>query len=223
MGVEYPTMVKELSLSDQEREASILRQAREIADLLKEQSFQTVVVLGCAGAGKSTLVERVAPLLGAGRIMADEVHGQNPFFGPDKTDRKRWALSSNMWFLTEKFKLIQDAYIHNPEGRPLIMDSGLTMGRAYARLCQDQGLYTPEEYQLFRELSAQLLLQLPQPDIYLRLNMEPSRLRERILSRGRSYEIDRYTEEYLSSIVSALDKEWGDLQKSGSVCLEYDL
>jgi len=100
-----------------------------------------VVVFGAPGAGKSTLIERVAPDLTAETIMADEVFGQNPFFGPDKTDRKRWAFSSNTWFLTEKFKLISSRYAELRSGSTppkVVMDSGLTMGLAYARLCREQ-------------------------------------------------------------------------------------
>lgn len=207
-------------------EAQINKDTLAVYELLAAHDFSTAVVLGSAGAGKSTLVERVAPKLGAEKIMADEVFGQNPFFGPDKTDRKRWAFSSNVWFLTEKFKLIGDRYaqLAAAEAKPkVVMDSGLTMGLAYAKLCVEQGLYTPEEYELFTQLSAQFLAQLPQPDLYLKINMSPAQLRQRVLQRGRQFEIDRYTEEYLSSLEKALSEQWQILQNSGVPTLEYDL
>lgn len=231
MGVEYRPY-QDMSLPERKLlfdpliEAKISKDTQAIAELLREREFSTVVVLGSAGAGKSTVVERVAPMLGAEKIMADEVFGQNPFFGPDKTDRKRWAFSSNVWFLTEKFKLIRDRYLHlaGIESQPkVIMDSGLTMGLVYAKLCLEQGLYTFEEYELFNQLSTELITQLPQPNLYLRLKMSPAQLRQRVLQRGRQFEIERYTEEYLRSLENALSEQWETLQTSGIPALEYDL
>lgn len=207
-------------------EKKIAQDATSISEMLRDVPFSTVVILGSAGAGKSTLVERVAPSLQAETIMADEVFGQNPFFGPDKTDRKRWALSSNIWFLTEKFKLIAAKYAsfkELPRTPKVVMDSGLTMGLAYARLCKVQGLYTPEEYDLFTQLSDQFMAQLPKPDVYIRLKTVPAELRQRVLQRGRQFEIERYTEEYLTAIDTAVDDLWKDLQTTDSTCLEYDL
>lgn len=207
-------------------EAKISNDSHAVVELLKEVPFSTVVVLGTPGSGKSTLVERVAPDLVAETIMADEVFGQNPFFGPDKTDRKRWAFSSNTWFLTEKFKLISNRYAQlraeNPHPK-VVMDSGLTMGLAYARLCREQELYTQEEYELFVQLSDQFLSQLPRPEAYIRLKADPAELRQRVLQRGRQFEIERYTQPYLEAIEKALSEEWEVLQKTDAKCLEYDL
>jgi len=73
------------------------------------------------------------------------------------------------------------------------------------------------------QLSNQFLSQLPQPDLYLRLKTDPAQLRQRVLQRGRQFEIDRYTEAYLEAIEKALSEEWQVLQNTSATCLEYDL
>lgn len=216
--------IPETGVADREK---LHQDVLALTELLRQQPFQLAVVIGSAGVGKSTLVPLVAAELGANTIMADELFATNPFFGPDKTDRQRWALSSNLWFLHQKVQLIQTELDRlaamSTSGQPILIDSGLVMGDVYARLCLHQGLYQQSEYELFRALSAQLAVSLPPPDLILKLNLPVTELRRRIEQRGRDYELRRYTPAYLTDLAVALETEFVQLRQHGRRCLEHDL
>ena len=145
-----------------------------------------IAVLGNMGSGKTTVAKLLAEGLNAKLVL--ENFANNPFLANFYNDMKRWAFSSQAFFLTEKVKqtrkisksinkknLIQDT--------PLFQDVNIW---AKAQLLSKN--MDTAEWRLYWRLSKLFQDGLRQPDIYVYFQTSIPILQDRINKRKREFE-----------------------------------
>lgn len=162
-----------------------------------------ITIIGNIASGKSTLAQRLAGELKADFVAADELFRVNPFFQQAVTDRARWSLTSDLWFLHERVKLL--GAIDRSGGRTTVVDSGLLAGYAYAAFRTSMKQYTEDEWQLYQTYYHCVTQTTPVSDVVMYLKVDPSLTMERIRLRGRQYELQHYTQEYVEGFERGLE------------------
>ena len=143
-----------------------------------------IAVAGNIGAGKSTLVEFLRYRFNLTPFF--EPNAENPFLTPFYSDMKRWALHSQIYFLTHKFRLHQqltDAPGTVVQDRTLYEDAEIFAENLYR-----SGMMTPDEYSAYRTLYEGITRTLRPPDLMIYLRAEVRTVRRRIKLRGRPEE-----------------------------------
>ncbi len=162
-----------------------------------------IVIIGNVATGKSTLMHHLGQLLQAKTIPADDLYLTNPFFPLAVRDRARWSLTSDLWFLHERVKITRSI----PDllkKQSVVVDSGVLMSYVYASSRKIAQTMTSEEWNFYHHLYQELVATELQPDLVIFLTSPVEVLLQRIDSRGRQYERDHYTREYLLTIEKSL-------------------
>jgi deoxyadenosine/deoxycytidine kinase len=141
-----------------------------------------IAVEGPIGAGKSSLAELLAADLGA-RLVCENP-GENPFLASFYKDPRRFALSTQLFFLLQRYgqqsELLQGG-LFEPGG--LVSDYLFTKDRLFAALT-----LSPEELVLYDRVYQALRLRVATPDLVVYLQARTDVLLSRIDKRGRSEE-----------------------------------
>jgi deoxyadenosine/deoxycytidine kinase len=157
--------------------------------------FRHIVVEGPIGAGKTSLARKLAAHLNAELIL--ENADENPFLPRFYEDRRRYALSVQLFFLVARVDqarhLVQDELF----GSARIADFMLEKDLLFAKLLLDDA-----EYRLYHQLYEGLKPQATAPDLVIYLQAKPSALLERVKKRGRAYE-RQINETYLNELSKA--------------------
>lgn len=153
---------------------------------------QYIAIAGNMGAGKSSLVEflchhfKVEPFY--------EPNDMNPFLPLFYKDMKRWAFHSQMFFLTQKFR-IHHELDHHPgaviQDRSIYEDAEIFAHNLYR-----QGCMSKDEYHAYRNLYDVMLEKINPPDLLIYLHCSVGNLKKRIVKRGRVME-KKVPDEYL--------------------------
>lgn len=151
-----------------------------------------IAVEGLIGAGKTTLAKRLAAEWDAETVL--EEFEDNPFLPSFYQDPARHAFSLELSFLAQRYhqlKRVGERSLFQPAtvadysiGKSLIF-AGVTL--------------PPDEHALFRDLYSIMYAGLPKPELLVYLHLPMATVRDRIRSRGRSYE-QRISEEYLGQL-----------------------
>ncbi|MBF95388.1 MAG: deoxynucleoside kinase [Myxococcales bacterium] len=166
-----------------------------------------IVVAGNIGCGKSTLVQVLCEHYGVEPIY--EPNESNPFLADFYGDMRRYAFPSQMWFLSQKFRMhlaldrkakacIQDRSVWEDAE---IFAHGLFKGRKM----------TPREWQLYSSFYRGVTEAIRPPDVLFYLHTPVKEIRRRIRQRGRpeeqsiSYHYLRRLNERYDSWVKAWD------------------
>lgn len=163
-----------------------------------------ITIIGNTGSGKSTIAAVLAEELDAPLLPADELFKTNPFFQLAVKNRKRWSLASDIWFLLEREKLLQDS---NDSGaqKPVIIDSGLAMSWVYAHSRVASQHFTADEWELYQQLFEKVSSNLSLDPFYIYLRANTDQLLQNIKERGRDYELRNYSTEYLQCLNQSLE------------------
>lgn len=163
-----------------------------------------LVLAGNIGAGKSTLVGLLAKSLGFQAYY--EPVAENPYLSDFYADMGRWALQSQLFFLTRRVKTHR-ALMGDPlsvvQDRSLYEDA-----EVFARNLYEQGALSERDWSTYRELYTTVADLLPPPDLVIYLRASVPTLKKRIARRGRDFEA-AMPDEYLAGL-NRLYEEWID-------------
>ncbi|MBI4212353.1 MAG: deoxynucleoside kinase [Deltaproteobacteria bacterium] len=147
-------------------------------------SNKYIAIAGNMGAGKSSLVEFLCSHFGLKPFF--EPHLTNPFLELFYQDMKRWAFHSQMYYLSNKFRIHRELDTTNGtvvQDRTIFEDAEIFAENLYR-----QGHMSEPEYETYRHLYETMLKAIQPPDILLYLECPVKALKTRIAKRGRGME-----------------------------------
>lgn len=143
--------------------------------------YSYIAIEGLIGAGKTTLARRLANERN-GRLVLEEFD-DNPFLPLFYDDPERYGFSVELSFLAQRYHQLKRVTEQDLFTPCTIADYSLGKSLVFASVT-----LRPDEYALFIDLYGIMFKDLPQPQLIVYLHLGMDRLRERIRSRGRSYE-----------------------------------
>ncbi|NMG28502.1 deoxynucleoside kinase [Aromatoleum evansii] len=152
-----------------------------------------IVVEGPIGAGKTSLARRLAERLDARALF--EQPELNPFLGRFYQDAERWAMSTQLHFLFQRFDQLGIVAEAMEKQQRVVSDFVLDKDPLFAALN-----LAPDELALYqRVFDAMKPAAPPKPDLIIYLQAKPETLVERVRRRGLDTE-RRITEQYLERV-----------------------
>lgn len=152
-----------------------------------------IVVEGPIGAGKTSLARRLAQRLDARALF--EQPELNPFLGRFYQDAERWAMSTQLHFLFQRFDQLGIVAEAMEQQQRVVSDFVLDKDPLFAALN-----LAPDELALYqRVFDAMKPAAPPKPDLIIYLQAKPETLVERVRRRGLDTE-RRITEQYLERV-----------------------
>lgn len=143
--------------------------------------YPYIAIEGLIGAGKTTLARRLAAMY-HGRLVLEEFD-DNPFLPRFYQEPERYAFSVELSFLAQRYHQLKRVTEQDLFSNCTIADYSIGKSLVFAHVT-----LPPDEYALFMDLYGIMYADLPQPDLIVYLHLGIERVRERIRSRGRSYE-----------------------------------
>ena len=157
------------------------------------EHFNYIAVEGNIGAGKTTLVSKIAEDFNAKTVF--ERFADNPFLPKFYKDQNRYAFPLEMSFLADRYQQISDDLAQFDLFKDFIVaDYHIFKSLIFAKVT-----LTDDEYRLYRKLFEIIYKEMPKPDLYIYLYQNTDRLLANIKKRGREYEQD-IAAEYLEKI-----------------------
>ncbi|PAM91888.1 2-amino-4-hydroxy-6-hydroxymethyldihydropteridine diphosphokinase [Flavobacterium sp. IR1] len=157
------------------------------------EKFNYIAFEGNIGAGKTTLVNKVAEDFNAKTVL--ERFADNPFLPKFYKDQNRYAFPLEMSFLADRYQQLSDDLAQFDLFKDFIVaDYHIFKSLIFAKITLAE-----DEYRLYRNLFDIIYKEMPKPDLYVYLYQNTGRLLENIKKRGRTYE-QNITSEYLDKI-----------------------
>jgi deoxyadenosine/deoxycytidine kinase len=150
-----------------------------------------VAVAGNIGAGKSSLVKWLHQTFGLEPFF--EPQDLNPYLADFYGDMKRWAYSSQLFFLVQRFRM------HREMERTVLGEASTLRGVVQDRtIFEDAEIFAAHHHEVgnidardwatYSDLYRTLRDELARPDLMIYLRCPMPALKKRIKLRGRSYE-----------------------------------
>lgn len=154
--------------------------------------YNYVVIEGNIGAGKTTVVEKLAPILQARPLY--EQFSDNPFLPLFYDDPERFSFALETAFLADRYHQLQELVVQDLFQPQILADYSIYKSWIFAR----QNL-RDQELVLYKNLFDIISDKLPKPDIIIYMNRSLEGLRQNIITRNRSYE-QKIPDSYLLNI-----------------------
>jgi deoxyadenosine/deoxycytidine kinase len=157
--------------------------------------FPYIVVEGPIGSGKSTLAKILAD-----RFLVNflsEKAEKNPFLPKFYEDMKRYALSTQLFFLFQRADQIKKISQKDMFKKSIIADFFLEKDPIFAKINLDE-----EEFNLYHQIFSHLQLKAPKPDLIIYIQTSVETLEKRIKERNIDFEMDISTK-YLETITES--------------------
>ena len=187
------------SISELIKECTDAGSCKKIASLtaplskIKLENFNYIAVEGNIGAGKTTLVSKIAEDFNAKTVL--ERFADNPFLPKFYKDQNRYAFPLEMSFLADRYQQISDDLAQFDLFKDFIVaDYHIFKSLIFAKVTLAE-----DEYRLYKTLFDIIYKEMPKPDLYIYLYQNTDRLLQNIKRRGRSYE-QEIPAEYLEKI-----------------------
>jgi deoxyadenosine/deoxycytidine kinase len=173
-----------------------------------------IVVEGAIGAGKTSLATRMAERLNATTVLEDAK--ANPFLPQFYKDMRRYALSTQLFFLFQRVAQLEQLKQPDLFGKPTIADFSLAKDPLFARLTLDDA-----EYQLYAKIHEHVKPQAPTPDLVIYLQASVEVLVQRVRKRGHVVE-SGIPEDYLRELSEAYTRHFYDYAASPLLIVNSD-
>lgn len=149
-------------------------------------SGKTIAIAGNIGAGKSSLVEFLTRTYGIEPFY--EPNDENPYLPDFYVDMERWAFHSQLYFLSNKFRMHQQL-----EQRPGVVVLDRTIyedAEIFATALHKMRKFTGRDWDTYWSFYQVILNAIRPPDLMIYLRCSMRTLRKRIRLRGRTMEQD---------------------------------
>lgn len=191
------------------------------------QSYGVCVIEGNIGVGKSTLCEKLVKVTnGEGVYELDEKN--NPFLEKYYKDPQRWAFAMQINLLSSRYRshMMAQSKVMYDRKTWCFMDRSYFGDACFARVQQELGLWTTEEYEAYFKLHKDMQNHIYYPTAAIFLNCDVENCIRRINKRM-SEKAGRVCESTIKpDYLLALDKEINELKKElkkrGVTIVEYD-
>ncbi|UCE04294.1 MAG: deoxynucleoside kinase [Candidatus Latescibacterota bacterium] len=140
-----------------------------------------IAVEGVIGVGKTSLAKMLARDMGARLNL--EVVEENPFLARFYDDPRRYAFSTQVFFLLSRYNQQQQFFQQDLFQRAVVSDYIFAKDRIFANVNLDD-----EELRLYERVASELERRVPVPDLVVYLQAGVDVLMTRIHRRGRTYE-----------------------------------
>jgi deoxyadenosine/deoxycytidine kinase len=159
-----------------------------------------LTIVGNVASGKSSAVPLLARALQAKPIFADDLFQTiDPFAEDFLKDTPRWAFTNELWLTLERAKIMRRA-LDGQQTDWLVVDSGLLMSWVYTYSHYLVGKISLDEWKLYADLYDELTADLLGDMTVVMLQYKTETLLNRLKIRGRSYELEFYTRDYLEQL-----------------------
>ena len=138
------------------------------------------------GSGKSTLVDFLARTYGVSPFY--EPNDENPYLPDFYTDMKRWAFRSQLYFLSNKFRLHQE--LDRTPGVVALDRTIFEDAEVFATALHQMRKIDKRDWQTYWGFYQAILDAIKPPDLMIYLRCSMRTLRKRIKLRGRAMEQD---------------------------------
>lgn len=147
---------------------------------------RSIAIAGNMGSGKSTLVDFLARTYGV--MPFYEPNDENPYLADFYRDMKRWAFSSQLYFLSNKFRLHQE--LDRQPGVVVLDRTIFEDAEVFATALYQMRKISKRDWGTYQDFYQAILNAIRPPDLMIYLRCSMRTLRARIRLRGRRMERD---------------------------------
>lgn len=202
----HKTISELISVSPDDSVCTVVQDLKCPLNEIPLQKFNYIAFEGNIGAGKTTLVHKIAEDFNAKIVL--ERFADNPFLPKFYKDQNRYAFPLEMSFLADRYQQLSDDLAQFDLFKDFIVaDYHIFKSLIFAKITLQE-----DEYRLYRNLFDIIYKEMPKPDLYIYLYQNTDRLLQNIKKRGRTYEqniegqyLDKINNGYLEYIKSQKD------------------
>jgi len=147
---------------------------------------RSIAIAGNMGSGKSTLVEFLSRTYGIAPFY--EPNEDNPYLSDFYADMQRWAFHSQLYFLSNKFRLHQE--LDKTPGVVVLDRTIFEDAEVFATALHEMKRMDDRDWQTYWAFYQSILDAIKPPDLMIYLRCSMRTLRQRIRLRGREIERD---------------------------------
>jgi deoxyadenosine/deoxycytidine kinase len=178
---------------------------------------KTIAIAGNIGTGKSSLVDFLSRTYGVQPFY--EPNDENPYLPDFYKDMNRWAFHSQLYFLSNKFRMHQQ--LERSDGVVVLDRTIYEDAEIFATALHDMRHFTGRDSVTYWNFYQVILNAIRPPDLMIYLRCSMRTLRRRIRLRGREMEQD-IPLAYLKRL-EKLYEQWLENYRSGEILvLETD-
>ena len=155
-------------------------------------AFHYLAIDGPIGAGKTTVVDKLAERLDANKVLED--WATNPFLRAFYDGKPGVAFQAELFFLLSRYRQQQELTQRQLFAQATLSDYVFEKSRLFAYLNLDDS-----ELLIFDKLFSLLSESVPKPDLVVYLQAPTEVLMKRVKARGRPEETN-FAEEYLAEV-----------------------
>jgi deoxyadenosine/deoxycytidine kinase len=147
---------------------------------------RSIAIAGNMGSGKSTLVEFLSSTYGV--MPFYEPNDENPYLSDFYKDMQRWAFQSQLYFLSNKFRLHQE--LDRQTGVVALDRTIFEDAEIFAMALFQMRKISKRDWETYQAFYRAILDAIRPPDLMIYLRCSMRTLRQRIRLRGRAMEQD---------------------------------
>ncbi|MGM9986914.1 MAG: deoxynucleoside kinase [Bacillaceae bacterium] len=153
-----------------------------------------ITVEGPIGVGKTSLSKAISDELHM--PLLKEIVDENPFLGKFYTNIDEWSFQTEMFFLCNRFKQLEDIHNHYlVKNTPVVADYHILKNLIFAERTLK---YT--QLEKYKQIYNILTVDMPKPNVVVYLTASLDTLLKRISMRGREFE-KNISHQYLSQLI----------------------